>query len=536
MKHLFLLSIILLAGTATAKQPASEFFTSLKDTTFVGADADARLNKYVGELKAMDIDIKAPEGFRSIDMRGRQGFRSYLGMTLNCIGLEDSAKNAVILWPTLTFADKQNMVKIDHHIEGDLRASYGDLDLDVRPIIEVIPGKNLPDYANADTAVVYEYEMRSGFNGNPRPFLDRYEHAVGVYLRKYGHPDMLFKIVLTDEGLKHKDEYIRQLLDNVKFGNNPAEEFVEAEKKTAGKNMLNFPTHACRGGIIIPPVSGALYDNAVRSNGGQELLDKVDEYHRNNKTDVYSHRADKSDETPLTPFGQYCRDLEYFDVTISAPEDFSEIDMRNRTRLDRSINPAYPSDEETYAVGIESPDAQAAFLFPKIDADSRRQIIRKGHVVEDELRFNRKDLALDVRPLIEVTEGKDLPQYANADTAVVYTLEFDYLNPFINYRHCVGVYLRKYGHPALLLKIALTDEGLKNKDKYIRQLLDNVRYGDEINPIIELQEQRLGSVRDLDFPSAVYKNDGFIISPVEQALFKVWDKGGKEAYRILKDE
>ena len=135
-----------------------------------------------------------------------------------------------------------------------------------------------------------------------------------------------------------------------------------------------------------------------------------------------------------------------------------------------------------------------------------------------------------------MTEGKDLPQYANADTAVVYTLEFDYLNPFINYRHCVGVYLRKYGHPALLLKIALTDEGLKNKDKYIRQLLDNVRYGDEINPIIELQEQRLGSVRDLDFPSAVYKNDGFIISPVEQALFKVWDKGGKEAYRILKDE
>lgn len=244
-----------------------------------------------------------------------------------------------------------------------------------------------------------------------------------------------------------------------------------------------------------------------------------------------AHKSENvTDSLPATPFGQYCADLKKSGVTINLPEGFKEIDMRGRTRLDASINPAYPSDEEIYPVAVESPDARAAFLFPKIDFGSRRQIIRKGRVVEDELRFNHKDLALDIRPLIDVNSGKDMPLYSNADTAVVYQLEFDWLNPFINYNHCVGVYLRKYGHPALLLKIALTDEGLKDKDKYIRELLDNVSYDDTIFPGLKLQEQRLSGIKDLDFPSPEYKNDGFVISPVEQALFDVWDKGGKEAY------
>ncbi len=234
----------------------------------------------------------------------------------------------------------------------------------------------------------------------------------------------------------------------------------------------------------------------------------------------------------LSDFDRYSLDLSKHDVTITAPDSFRLLDMRGRAGLDAFINPAYPSGEEIYPVGIESADAKAVFLYPQIDFKSRKQVIRKGRVVEDELRFNRNDLALDVRPLIDVVALDDMTAYANADTAVIYQLKANWLHPFLSYKNIIGVYLRKYGHPAMLLKIALTDDAMLDKDKYVRLLLDNVRFGDEPFTGLVLQEQRLPGINDLDFPSPQYKPEGFIISPVEQALFNVWDEGGKEAYRI----
>lgn len=278
---LWLLPAAMAAGAQTA--PLPKLHVSLSDTTFVGADADARLDKYITELKAVDIDIKAPDGFRSIDMRRRTGFRSYPGITVNCIGLENTEREAVILWPQLMYFNANSLLRNDHNIEGDLRMSHGDIDLDVRPLIEVISEKDMSRYANADTVVIYEYTLCNGFSKTPQPFLDSYGHAVGVYLRKYGHPDLLFKIALTDEGLKHKDDYIRMLLDNVRFGDSPRKDLAEGEQETARRTILNFPTRACRGGIIISPVESALYDNAVRYNGGEEALNLIHEYERKQK-------------------------------------------------------------------------------------------------------------------------------------------------------------------------------------------------------------------------------------------------------------
>lgn len=50
------------------------------------------------------------------------------------------------------------------------------------------------------------------------------------------------------------------------------------------------------------------------------------------------------------------------------------------------------------------------------------------------------------------------------------------------YRNCIGVCLRKYAHPAALMKVMLTDNGLKNKDYYLKALLNSVHYGDKITP------------------------------------------------------
>ena len=534
MKALFLFfTLVMTCMAANARMDFSNFYHTFRDTTFVGSDEEAKMNKYISELKKFDIDIKAPGGFKSIDMRSREGFKSSPGWTVNPVGLENETRDAVILWPQLMGLDQEGLLRNGRYIEGDLRAHCGDRELDVRPLIDVIYDKDMSEYANADTVVIYDYEF------DP-PFIGQYEHAVGVYLRKYAHPALLFKIALTDEGLKHKDEYIKTVLDNVNYGNSPAAGFVEAERESAGKNDLAFPSHYPRGGITVTPTDVALLDNAIRFNGGEEVLDRIWDYNRKHpspNTIAQPSSKAKKDSIQLTPFEQYCKDLRLLDVRINIPEGFKEIDMRERTRLDLLINPAYPSEEEIYPVAIESADAKAAFLFPKIDFGSGKQIIRKGHVVEDELRFNNKNLALDVRPLIEVIAAEDMSQYADADTAVIYSLEVDYLNKFLGftgYHHILGVYLRKYGHPAMLLKIAMNDEGLKHKDEYLRLLLDNVSFGYRPFEGLVLQEERLASVKDLDFPSPQYKNDGFIITPVEQALFNIWENGGRESYRIMK--
>ena len=531
MKTFFLFfTLVMTCMAANAHVNSSDFYHTFGDTTFVGADEDAKMNKYISELKEFDVDIKAPDGFRSIDMRSRRGFKSSIGLTVNSVGLENETCDAVILWPQLMGLGQEGLLRNGRYIEGDIRAHSGDRELDITPLIDVIYDKDMSEYANADTVVIYEYEFDA-------PFIGRYEHAVGVYLRKYAHPALLFKIALTDEGLKHKDEYIKTVLDNVNYGNTPAAGFVEAERESAGKIDLAFPSHYCRGGIKMTPTDGALLNNAVSDNGGREVLDRIWNYKRKHPMPNVTGQSSKSvrkDSIQLTPFEQYCKDLRSLDVRINMPEGFKEIDMRGRTRLDLLINPAYPSDEEIYPVAIESADAKAAFLFPQIDFKSRKQIIRKGHVVEDELRFNNKDLALDVRPLIEVIAAEDMSQYADADTVVIYSIEPNNLNRFLGYSHILGVYLRKYGHPAMLLKIAMNDEGLKHKDEYLRLLLENVKFGYRPFEGLILQEERLAGVKDLDFPSPQYKNDGFIITPVEQALFNIWENGGREDYRIMK--
>lgn len=229
----------------------------------------------------------------------------------------------------------------------------------------------------------------------------------------------------------------------------------------------------------------------------------------------------------------YIKKLSRLDVEISVPDSFKIVDMRERTDMGKCISPLYHLDE-TYNVVVESPTSEAFFFFPEIDYESGHQIIRKGSVVEDEIRCNRKDLALDVRPMIEITADKDMSKYANADTVVIYELEFDPINGFLySFRHCVGVYLRKSGHPAMLLKVVMNDEGYQKKDFYVRQLLDSVRYGDKNVRSLQLQEQRLSACHDLDYPSPAYKESGFVISPVERVLLDMDNNAGDEIYKIL---
>ena len=64
-------------------------------------------------------------------------------------------------------------------------------------------------YANAGTAVICNPDFRC-------VFLDQYSpHCIGIYLCKYAHTPLQFKIALTKDSLCNKDRCIRQLPDNI---------------------------------------------------------------------------------------------------------------------------------------------------------------------------------------------------------------------------------------------------------------------------------------------------------------------------------
>lgn len=202
--------------------------------------------------------------------------------------------------------------------------------------------------------------------------------------------------------------------------------------------------------------------------------------------DPYSGSAERN-------FEIYRDALQRVDVTIRCPETYTAvpIEVEGRREFFRNIG-YYRCDMPTvrYVVGFESSDGNAVMLYPSTwltegltdDAYRLGAASLEGEAVSigAELRTAYRNADLDIVPLVEVIANDDMSQYANADTVAFYQFSLDKVG--INYmdknNHCVGVYLRKIGHPALLLKLMLNDEGYQNKDKYLRDMLGSVHYGD----------------------------------------------------------
>lgn len=220
-------------------------------------------------------------------------------------------------------------------------------------------------------------------------------------------------------------------------------------------------------------------------------------------------------------FAAYVNELASCDIAITRPENFHSIEMRGRKYINEFIAKDWSTSgisvAEISPVALESDNNDVVFVFPtcvlpqKLDLKSEfvpmAEMVKSGRLIEAELRHNLRDMKLDVTPLISVIANEDMSAYANADTAVIY--EFDFHRPLLDqYRHCVGIYLRKYAHTPLLLKIALNDAGYADKEKYIRILLDNISYGDNSCP--ELVECEKLLAKDMDFPTTYRKMGGII--------------------------
>lgn len=181
-------------------------------------------------------------------------------------------------------------------------------------------------------------------------------------------------------------------------------------------------------------------------------------------------------------FDKYHDYLQKEDVTVTVPDGYSEINMdaQSRDQFFTSFGPE-PYYHYRGAVGLQSPDKHAVFVYPALMSGAD-DVTELGWLPEIALEltdiYGRNED--NFRSNIEIISGKDLKAYANADTVAIYHIDFKVtgINFMDKYNHCVSVGLRKAGHPGLLLRIMLDDEGYKEKDKYLRRLLDSISYGD----------------------------------------------------------
>ena len=176
-----------------------------------------------------------------------------------------------------------------------------------------------------------------------------------------------------------------------------------------------------------------------------------------------------------------CHDFDYADdIYYSIPAGFSVFDYESagyNSIMYINIDNEYPLKYAgwIYPVMALSEAKDCLLLYPSVGFN--RMDLKE--YPKEELRSLAGNKDLDTSDMIEVVCRDDMSSYANADTAYVY--EFDFKKPYMDrFTHCIGICLRKYAHPGLMLKIALTDEGLARRDEYVKAMLGSVRYGTNI--------------------------------------------------------
>ncbi len=194
-------------------------------------------------------------------------------------------------------------------------------------------------------------------------------------------------------------------------------------------------------------------------------------------------------------FNKYAAELNAHDINIKLPDNFSPIDMRSRGLICYNINEnwdgAMPGNDYC-PVAAEADNNEALILYPNLLYVAPQNSIRSSECIAAELRMSLDDNSVDILPMLNVITNDDKSKYAGADTVIIY--KFDFRKPFLDqYKHCIGVYLRSYGHHALQLKIALTDKGYKNAEDYIEQLINSINYGSSpLLSYVEAEEQTKG--------------------------------------------
>lgn len=257
-------------------------------------DTDKAYNDYVELLRQHDVYISLPQNYTPVSIRGLSEVRKSMGrgeeyLNIDCqpvdIGaiVEDDSCKVAVCYPQilLNFPGSPRPLYLSgphgsQKIEADLRMIHNDMHLDVRPMVTIIAEEDMSKYANADTAAIYELDLTR------HSFMDNYTHGVGIYLRKKNHPAMLLRLMFNYRSIQDKDKYIREVLDNIRFGENPSETFVELEKEESGRSDFSFPTRYRMFTGILPDINDETLEEINRVKAwceehGMKELPKLDD-------------------------------------------------------------------------------------------------------------------------------------------------------------------------------------------------------------------------------------------------------------------
>ncbi|MDE5568476.1 MAG: hypothetical protein K2I89_04200 [Muribaculaceae bacterium] len=217
----------------------------------------------------------------------------------------------------------------------------------------------------------------------------------------------------------------------------------------------------------------------------------------------FSEAEDSTLITPMSVFNEYKNDLSDCDTKITIPNDFEPIDLRTSSFYIRS-SPCFPDTPQSiYPLGLQNRDKSVMMLFPTLYFDMGNETLRRGAEIEKEIRANFKDCDLDVNPYVAIYNVKGKKNAANADTLAIYELNPKNCSALYSeeFPYCIGIYLRKAEHPGLLLKLLLNKDTYTDKEKYIKLMLDTIKYGDNSTRLTMIEEQLKGHYTDLGFPS-----------------------------------
>lgn len=199
-------------------------------------------SEYQRDANDVDVHIDKPDGFNCLSDTSSE-IRNPLTLDVNpefripgcghhypTIGwiysaiFESDNKDALLMYPGLF----KYLAPLDHLIEQEIQASNSDHGLDVRPYLTTIAKEDMTQYANADTVIIYEFDIKG------KPVLGKYNHCIGIYTRKYAHPSLGLKIVTDSIGPAKKDEYIKTMLKSVRYGNDVSAEGKKWEQDYPG--------------------------------------------------------------------------------------------------------------------------------------------------------------------------------------------------------------------------------------------------------------------------------------------------------------
>ncbi len=177
---------------------------------------------YGSPKSTVDVELKVPCGFNAIDSAPSTFFINpesspYLSSWHGNV-FQSVDSNCVLLFPKLY----SSILSYKGQVRSELEAVGNDRE-NISDIITTVVNEDMSTYCNADTAYIYRLKL-------PQPFMDKYSHCVGIYLRKYAHPAILMKVMMTDEGLIKADNYVKLLLSCVKYGNTTTAESIKVEE------------------------------------------------------------------------------------------------------------------------------------------------------------------------------------------------------------------------------------------------------------------------------------------------------------------